>query len=128
MESIERGCCFPAQITYIFKTLNSLFGRKTGLPMSLFGWLTLQISVLTLFSFRRLPAQPNRGGVDSLCGSSDLALHYLCRIVILPSYPTVSLMLGLSFRNASWSPIPSLINSGCSLNVYRILKERIRET
>lgn len=62
VESIERGCCFPAQITYIFKTLNSLFARKTGLPMSLFRWLTLQISVLSLFSFRRLTSQPNRGG------------------------------------------------------------------
>lgn len=36
--------------------------RKASLPVFLFGWLTLQISVLTLFSFRRLPSQPEGEG------------------------------------------------------------------
>lgn len=78
--------------------------------MSLFAGLTLQISVLTFFSFSRLPSYSNwaGGGVGTPCvGSSDPALCSLCMIAILP--------LHHSFLDAG------VVTQNCILQPYILL-------
>lgn len=72
-ESPGRCCCVLAHITHIIQTSNLCRKGKLPIPCPPLP-ASLQISVLTLFSFRRHPWPPSLSGRDSLGGFSCTVL------------------------------------------------------